>query len=139
MRANLVASCSDVGIHMNAASRSVITDNTLIDTGGIEVRFPESSATLNGNLIDGAIRARDGGVLHLGANLDTPIAYLYAGWHPRRALFAAPDVFDFGWREAPPVRMPEAGHVNGPDLCGARRPAQPRFGAFEDFRACLAR
>jgi hypothetical protein len=138
MRANLVASCSDVGIHTNAASRSVIADNTLIDTGGIEVRFPESSATLNGNLVDGPIRARDGGLLHLGENLDTPIAYLYAGRHPRRALFAAPDIFGFSWREAPPARTPEAGYVAGPDLCGTGRPARPRFGAFEDFRACLA-
>jgi hypothetical protein len=140
MRANLVASCSDSGIHTNAAARSSIVDNTLVDTGGIEVRFPESSATLDGNLVDGPIRARNGGVLHLGDNLSTPIAWLYAGRHPQRALFAAPQDFDFSWREAAPVRTPAAGYVAGPDLCGATRPAQPRYGAFEDFHACrLAR
>ena len=127
MRANLVASCSDAGIHMNAGARSAIVDNTLVDTGGVEVRFPESSATLDGNLVDGPIRARNGGVLHLGDNLATPIAWLYAGWHPQRALFAAP-----------PRHAPAAGGASGADLCGSVRPAQPRYGAFEDFRACLA-
>jgi hypothetical protein len=139
MRANLVASCSDVGIHMNAGARSTIVDNTLVDTGGIEVRFPESSATLDGNLVDGPIRARNGGVLHLGDNLATPIAYLYAGRHPQRAPFAAPQDFDFKWREAAPRRQPGQGYVAGPDLCGSARPAQPRYGAFEDYHACLAR
>ena len=138
MRANLVASCSDVGIHMNASARSSIVDNTLVDTGGIEVRFPESSATLDGNLVDGPIRERNGGTAHLGDNLITPIAWLYAGRHPQRALFAAPQAFDFGWREAAPRRTPGADHVRGPDLCGTARPAQPRYGAFEDFKACLA-
>jgi hypothetical protein len=137
MRANLVASCSDVGIHMNAGARSTIVDNTLVDTGGIEVRFPESSATLDGNLVDGPVRARNGGTLRLGDNLVTPIAYLYAGRHPQRALFAAPQDFDFKWRDEAPRRQPGAGYVAGPDLCGQARPRQPRYGAFEDFKACL--
>jgi hypothetical protein len=136
MRANLVASCSDAGIHMNAGARSSIVDNTLVDTGGIEVRFPESSAALDGNLVDGPIRARNGGVLHLGDNLATPVAWLYAGRHPQRALFADPQAADFSWRTAAPARTPAAGYLAGPDLCGAKRPAQPRYGAFEDFRAC---
>ncbi len=137
MRANLVASCSDVGIHMNAAARSAIVDNTVVDTGGIEVRFPESSATLDGNLIDGPIRARNGGTVREGDNLVTPIAYLYAGRHPQRALFAAPQDFDFKWREEAPRRSPAAGYAAGADLCGKARPAQPRYGAFEDFKACI--
>jgi hypothetical protein len=139
MRANLVASCSDAGIYVNAGARSRIDDNTLVDTGGIEVRFPESSAELDGNLVDGPIRSRNGGVLRLGDNLDTRIAWLYAGQHPRRALFAAPQAFDFGWREAAPARAPVPGEVPGLDLCGAPRPAQPRYGAFENFGACLVR
>jgi hypothetical protein len=137
MRANLIASCSDVGIHMNAGARSTIVDNTVVDTGGIEVRFPESSATLDGNLVDGPIRARNGGALHLGDNLLTPIAFLYAGRHPQRALFAAPQDFDFKWREAAPSRTPADGYAAGADLCGQARPAKPRYGAFEDFKACL--
>jgi hypothetical protein len=139
MRANLIASCSDAGIYVNAGARSRIDDNTLVDTGGIEVRFPESSAELDGNLVDGPIRSRNGGVLRLGDNLDTRIAWLYAGRHPRRALFAAPQAFDFGWTEPAPRRTPAADYAPAPDLCSVAPPPQRRYGAFEDFRACLAR
>jgi hypothetical protein len=89
--------------------------------------------------VDGPIRSRNGGVLRLGDNLDTRIAWLYAGRHPRRALFAAPQAFDFGWKEAAPARTPVTGHAPELDLCGIARPAQPRYGAFEDFGACTAR
>jgi hypothetical protein len=136
MRANLVASCSDAGMYVNAAAGTRIVDNTLVDTGGIDVRFPESSAQLDGNLVDGPIFARNGGLLRLGDNLQTPIWQLYAGRHPQRALFLDAGGFDFGWREPAPARAPAA---PGPDLCGVARPARPRYGAFEDFGACLAR
>jgi len=135
MRANLVASCSDVGIYVNAGAGSRLIDNTLVDTAGVHVRFPESSAEIDGNLVDGAILARNGGQLHLGDNLQTSIAQLYLGHHPLRKLFAAPDSFDFSWREAPPqhtAATPSAG------LCGEARSRTRRYGAFEDFKACLA-
>jgi hypothetical protein len=61
MRANLVASCSDAGIYLNAAADSTIVDNTVLDTAGVQVRFPESSAELDGNIVDGAIFSRNGG------------------------------------------------------------------------------
>ena len=137
LRANLVASCSDDGIYLNAAARSSLLHNTLVDTGGITVRFPESSATIDGNLVDGIIRSRDGGLLRLGDNRFGSAASLYLGRHPVRALFREPQAFDFRWRDAPAERGGQAAAV--PDLCGAPRPAQPRLGAFEDFDACLAR
>jgi hypothetical protein len=133
MRANLVAACSDAGIYVNSGAASRIVDNTLVDTAGIQVRFPAGSADVDGNLVDGAIASRNGGVLRLGDNLDTPIAYAYAGYHPLRRLLRAPQAFDFGWREAAPRRAAAAA---GPDLCGAARPLRPAYGAFEDWRAC---
>ncbi|WP_306391383.1 right-handed parallel beta-helix repeat-containing protein [Telluria beijingensis] len=136
LRANLVASCSDDGIYLNAAARSSLLHNTLVDTGGITVRFPESSATIDGNLVDGIIRSRDGGLLRLGDNQFGSAASLYLGRHPVRALFREPQAFDFRWRDAPAGRSPQPAAV--PDLCGAARPEQPRLGAFEDFDACLA-
>ena len=51
---NLIAACSDDGIYLNRAAASLITHNTLIDTGGITARFGESSADVEGNLVDGA-------------------------------------------------------------------------------------
>jgi parallel beta-helix repeat protein len=136
LRANLVASCSDDGIYLNAAARSRLQHNTLVDTGGITVRFPESSADLAGNLVDGMIRSRDDGIVRLDDNLYTSAARLYLGSHPYRALFRDPLALDFRWRE-PAARRANAGEI-GPDLCGGPRPAQARYGAFEDFGACLS-
>ncbi|MEP6655972.1 MAG: right-handed parallel beta-helix repeat-containing protein, partial [Betaproteobacteria bacterium] len=84
---NLIASCSDDGIYINRAAASKIVHNTLIDTGGIVVRDTESSADIEGNLVDGAIRSRDGGTIRATDNIETAITRLYLGSHPVRALF----------------------------------------------------
>ncbi|MES2018650.1 MAG: right-handed parallel beta-helix repeat-containing protein [Pseudomonadota bacterium] len=135
IRSNLIASCSDDGIYLNNAAASKIVHNTLIDTGGMLVRFAASSADIEGNLVDGDIRSRDGGVLRLDDNRATPIALLYAGYHPVRRLFGAPQGLNFAWRDAAPRRA-EAGSLT-PDLCGVTRPGAPAYGAFEDIAACL--
>lgn len=137
LRANLVSSCSDDGIYLNAAAQSKLVHNTLLDTGGITVRFPESSADIEGNLVDGIIRSRDGGLLRLADNRHVSAARLYFGGHPQRDLFRDPLALDFHWR-TPAERRAAAGEA-APDLCGASRPATPRYGAFEDFAACLAK
>ena len=136
LRANLVASCSDDGIYLNAAARSTLLHNTLVDTGGIAVRFPESSADVEGNLVDGIIRSRDGGVLRAADNLHSGAARLYLGSHPQRALFRDPAALDFRWRTPAPRRALQ--DAPAPDLCAGARPAAPRYGAFEDFANCLA-
>ena len=133
IRANLIASCSDDGIYLNNAAASAVTRNTLVDTGGVQVRFAGSSADVEGNLVDGAIRGRDGALLRAGANLSTPVALLYAGYHPQRRLFADAPAFDFHWRQ----ETPRGGPADGtPDLCGATRAAPAAYGAFEDVAAC---
>lgn len=135
MRANLVASCSDAGVYVNSAAGSRLLDNTLLDTAGVQVRFPESSAELDGNVIDGPVTSRDGGILRQGDNRSSSVVGMYAGLHPQRGLFAAPDALDLRWDGEPPRRT---GRASAADLCGARRPAAPAYGAFEDFAACLA-
>lgn len=139
MRANLVAACSDAGIYVNSGAGSTIFDNTLLDTAGVQVRFPESSARLEGNLIDGSAISRDGGQLRSGDNLIDRIATLYLGQHPQRGLFADPAVLDLRWNDAAPRRRADADAASSADLCGAQRPAAPAYGAFEDFAACLRR
>ncbi len=134
---NLVAACSDDGIYLNRAATSVVVHNTLVDTGGIVVRFPDSSAVVEGNLVDGVVRSRDGGALHAADDRDTGLAELYLGRHPVRELFVDAAALDLRWRDAVPRR---AGAVATPpsarDLCGAPRPARPAYGAFEDFARC---
>jgi nitrous oxidase accessory protein NosD len=133
---NLIASCSDDGIYLNRAAQSRIVDNTLLDTGGIVLRFGESSATVTGNLVDGPILAKAGAALHASGNVDTGLAQIYLGWHPVRQLFADPLALDLRWRGEPP-RQGRAAEPSV-DLCGAPRPPRPAYGAFEDVRRCSA-
>jgi len=132
---NLIASCSDDGVYLNSAARTRVVHNTLLDTGGISVRFAGSSADIEGNLVDGAIRSRNDGVVRARDNRDTPMALLYFGYHPVRRLFGNLATLDFE-----PGSARRSGEPRSTlDLCAARRPANPRYGAFEDFAACLAR
>ena len=131
---NLVASCSDDGIYLARAAMSVVAHNTLLDTGGITARFGETSADVDGNLVDGPIRALTGAALHAHDNRSTSVAALYLGLHPVRRLFADASKLDLHWRSDPPRR--HRVETIPADLCGAKRPAQPSYGAFEDIARC---
>ena len=136
MRGNLVAFCSDDGIYINRAPGSVLTHNTLIDTAGIDVRFPESLAQLDANLVDGSIRARDDGLLWSSSDWSSSLLELFLGRHPLRALFADPASLDLRWRNRP---TGDDGAMSSaePDLCGASWQGRGLPGAFDDFAVCL--
>ena len=133
MRDNLIASCSDDGIYVNRSAQSEIRHNTLIDTAGIQVRFVESSAQIEGNLVDGPIRTREGPVLRAADNRNTWLAASYLGLGDVRARFAGPLALDLRWNGEPPRRTSQDAQ---PDLCGTMRPARPAYGAFEDLARC---
>ncbi len=135
IRDNLVAFCSDDGIYVNRSARSVIDHNTLLDTAGIDVRFVESSATVTRNIVDGAIRQRDGGMLRAKDNDSPFLLGLYVGMHPQRGLYRDPASLDLAWRTAP---ASVAETESRADLCGQRRGGEARPGSFEDFAGCLA-
>ena len=132
---NLIAFCSDQGIYINRAQNSQIDHNTLLDTSGIEVRFPQSSADIKANIIDGAISLRDGGLLRADFNDTAILPALFLGWHPQRRLFVDVGRLDLTWRGDPPRTSISDSR---PDLCGAVRPSRPAIGAFEDFAKCTA-
>jgi hypothetical protein len=134
IQSNLIAFCSDDGIYINRAATSKIFHNTLIDTGGIVVRFVESSADVQGNLVDGSIRSRDGGLLRASGNYETSMTRLYLGLHPVRSMYVNPGTLDLAWRSQ---AIPRASGVAAPDLCAASRPLAPAYGAFENFSSCL--
>jgi parallel beta-helix repeat protein len=136
IRNNLIASCSDVGIYLNSAAQSTLLHNTLVDTVGIDVRYPGSSADVEGNLVDGMIRSRNDGVVRANDNLSAASLYAYLGYHSRRSLFADPAALDFAWRGDPP-RRDGITHLP-PDLCGQARGTHPAYGAFDSFAACLS-
>jgi hypothetical protein len=137
IRSNLIASCSDVGIYLNSAAQSSVVYNSVVDTAGIDVRFATSSADFDGNLVDGAIRSRDGSIIRDHDNLSAAPVAAFLGYHPVRALYAAPQALDFAWRADPPRSHSASGPVP-PGLCGRARTAPVAYGAFDSFAPCLA-
>jgi hypothetical protein len=134
MAGNLITSCSDEGIYINRSPRSRLVHNTLLDTAGVYVRYPESTAAATANLIDGAIRAREGALLDEETNESTALWALYVGWHPTRSLFADIGALDLRFQSPPPQAQ---GSEPGRDLCGQERRQTASVGAFEDFTKCL--
>ncbi len=135
IESNLITSCSDDGIYVNRGATSRVAHNTLVDTAGITVRFPQSSADVQGNLVDGPIRSRDGALLRSDDNLDTSVLSLYVGRHPQRALFRDPLGLDFSWMHGAPRRA--GGPAQSADLCGLPGAERMFLGAFDDFDRCL--
>lgn len=137
IESNLVMSCSDDGIYLNKAAASRLIGNTLIDTGGIEIRFPESTADVAGNLVDGKIRVRDGGLMRATDNMETSIVSLFLGYHPVRNMFRQPAAFDLAWSAKPQAASGAA--LGSKDLCGKAGAPRTVIGAFDDFDGCLQR
>ena len=135
MRGNLIASCSDEGIYLNRSATSRLIHNTLIDTGGISVRFPESSADIEGNLVDGLIRARDGAIIRDRDNRDTSTTRLLLGSHPVRQLFGAAGAKSFDGVAPQRTVTTEADTVA--DLCGGTADGSHAYGAFTNFAGCV--
>jgi hypothetical protein len=134
IESNLIMACSDDGIYLNKAAASRIVKNTLIDTGGIEVRFAESTADVEENLVDGKIRSRDGGLIRSRDNIDTKMLSLFVGYHPVRSMFNDPSMMDFRWRQRPAKMSASAPGSN--DLCDSNKRSNV-IGAFDDFNTCL--
>lgn len=135
LEANLIISCSDDGIYLNRAAASQVRHNTLIDTGPIAVRFGESSAEVEGNLVDSAIVARDQAIVRGTDNMQTSFAELFLGRHPIRALFADAAQTDLRWKLGAPTRLTPGNPI---DLCAARRKSLPAIGASDDYSRCPA-
>lgn len=118
---NVVAHCNDFGIDVARSTKSTIAFNTLINTEGIDLRRPPSSAVVFGNLTDGRIRQRDGTDLQADDNL------IKRGLD---ALLAGPDRLDLRWLSTPPWV------TNRPavptDFCGRTRGPLSPVGATVD-------
>src|SRR5262249_23359599 len=61
MRNNIIAHCpADVGIYVNEGQNTLIYNNTLYDTAGIDMRFATTTGEVRNNLLGGDIQNRDG-------------------------------------------------------------------------------
>jgi parallel beta-helix repeat protein len=134
MTDNLIAFCSDDGIYLNRSANTVIRHNTLIGTSGIDVRYVESMAQVDANVVDGPIRTRDDGMFWGDGNESEPLTGMFLGRNPVRSLFEDPARLDLRWRRLPALVATDS----GVDLCGAAWTALSPAGAFRDYRACGA-
>lgn len=98
IRNNIIMHCSnDVGIYLNRATNSQIYNNTLYNTLGIDVRFEESSATIDSNIISGRIKRRDKGDFKQQRNITVKKDF-FTGKDNIDDYFVAPDIGDFSWK-----------------------------------------
>lgn len=97
-RNNIIMNCpNDVGIYLNKSARTLIHNNLLVNTRGIDVRFPETDAVIVNNIIDGRIFARDSGAFTETSNrLSSTSAVLLR--NVSEAIFANPKDGDFRLR-----------------------------------------
>jgi hypothetical protein len=133
---NLIKGCSDAGIYLNRAAKTIVVRNTVLDTAGVDIRYPESVADLAGNLLDGPVRVRDDALLREVDDRTTLPIWLYVGYHPVQSYFVDASRLDLEWREGAPLRA--RGDEGSIDLCGVRRAARQAYGAFDDFRRCAS-
>jgi MYXO-CTERM domain-containing protein len=90
MRNNIIANCpADVGIYVNEGQNSLIYNNTLYNTAGIDMRFLTTTGEVRNNLLNGQIRNRDGAVANFASNLEMATVPEFQAW------FTDPDALDF--------------------------------------------
>ncbi len=121
---NIVAHCNDSGLDVNHSSLITLAHNTLINTGGIDLRRAPTQAQAYGNLHEGNVRARDGAVLRV--NMDQPVR--------APSVFENPDLLILKWR-SPPENIPSLRGVPT-DFCGQARADGTLPGAFSDISTC---
>jgi hypothetical protein len=124
---NVVAHCNDSGIDLNHAQGAVVSQNTLVNTAGIDARRSGTVDTY-GNLLEGRNRARDGARLEAHGDLVK-----------RRLddLINAPMQLDLRWMAPPESLRPTP--ENPSDFCGQPRPYASPPGATIAARCDLER
>ncbi|MEX2616252.1 MAG: hypothetical protein WD767_09160 [Alphaproteobacteria bacterium] len=62
IRNNIIVNCPvDVGVYLNRATDTLIHNNLILNTRGIDSRFPTSSVRVFNNILDARVKERDGG------------------------------------------------------------------------------
>ena len=114
---NIIRDCpADVGIYLNAAADTQLRANLLVNTTGIDVRFAASTARLEGNVSDGPVRERDGGV---ATETDNRLSLTTVA-----DIYADPGTGDFRVAEEGPL-LTRLTTLPALDFCGAPGPTRP--------------
>ena len=97
VRANVVEQCSDVGIYLNKAAASLVANNLLADTRGIDARYAATDAEVFNNIIDGRIAEWDGAHVHAAGNAMSGLRAATLRSQVR-TLLRDPDTGDLGFK-----------------------------------------
>jgi len=108
---NIIMNCNDVGIYINKGKDSKIINNTLYNTAGIDVRFPESSALVINNIVNGQIQTRNKASLIKKNNLETDTREDFYQW------FKNPDTANFSLLEDSELPLPLFTSLTSRDYC----------------------
>ncbi|MBU2894677.1 hypothetical protein KO495_15300 [Colwellia sp. D2M02] len=136
IRHNIIMHCSnDVGIYVNRSRNSLIAHNTLYNTLGIDVRYPESTANVEHNILSGRIKNRDNATIIQANNLIENRNFL-TGKDTLSNYFVAPDIGNFSWKK-PLESLPrdKSSAEYSIDFC-QNLPSKPYVGAYSSDSFC---
>jgi len=141
MRNNIIMNCpNDVSVYLNKSADTLIHNNLLIYTRGIDIRYPESTATILSNVIDGRVLARtDGHFTERGnntSNFEAAVNELVSS-----DLFKAPGTGNLTVTDEEALKtLGTPVSVAARDICGREYPGQhAQVGPFlvDDKARCL--
>ncbi|WP_413284627.1 chondroitinase-B domain-containing protein [Vibrio sp. MA40-2] len=133
IRNNLIIHCSDVGIYVNRGKNTTVNNNTLYNTMGLDLRFPQTSANVINNLLGGKLRLRDNAT----ATFEKGNLILARGFirndEPLTAMFTSPETGDFSIKAdyadliKRAVNFPNSDKPSLTDFCGQEIINSERF------------
>lgn len=136
VRNSIVSACpNEVGVDLDGAIGAVVHNSLIAGTRGLDLRRPGSSALVFNSVVDGGIRARQGGALTAQDNATS-------GWLAAvTGAVSAPFSDDGEWFSgagATPAGRPLPAPL--PDICGGMMSArQPPLGPFARPDSCAIR
>ncbi|WPC72906.1 right-handed parallel beta-helix repeat-containing protein [Vibrio porteresiae] len=144
IRNNIVFHCSDVGIYLNGGRDTLINNNTVYNTNGIDVRFEESSAMIFNNIVSGHVRVRDDAkVIAQAGNKIYPRGF-FTNKEELNSLFVSPETGNFTFADsktdlskgASPYPLQQNEKLA--DFCGDDIANKQQFiGAFQNSSGCF--
>ncbi|MCF8474083.1 MAG: hypothetical protein K9G26_05235 [Emcibacter sp.] len=123
IRNNIIMNCPrDVGIYLNKSADTLIHNNILYNTHGIDARYETTTARIFNNVIDGRIRNRNGGT-HQAQNNVMSIMKAIKLDSITEEIYQNPALGNFEPRHSEDLKMQGVSARNlGEDFCGHEHP-----------------
>lgn len=130
IRNNVIMYCKDVGIYLNKSADTRVRHNLLYKTMGIDVRFPQSSALIENNILTGRISNRDGGTSSGSHNII--LKNRLWGTPDSTRLYANPEMADFSLKTGKTIIDKGISSIDTfEDICKNPRNDKLDIGPFE--------